>query len=160
MSNHPRGSCVFMCVLLCIGVLLAKGFSHLWKYSLTDKWMIFSFGEREKKKKKLQTRQINGSCAFSSLFIPSISNHLHSPQFWILSFSWHLNSSPGLEMITCWDGFRNPHINKQPTPQLISVSLVPTPTHTCASTQRELFQKEIGSTLSAYLACVQCAANW
>lgn len=165
MNNHPRGSCVFMCVLLCIGVLIAMGFSQSTALLINEYSSV-----SQNPLQKLQTRQppnpptkieeplqvtLSCICSFLSIY------------FWSPSFSPTLNGIICLAskqsrfgMITCWEGFCNPHINKHPTPQLISVSLASTPTHTCANTQRELFQKEIGSTLSAYLACVQCAANW
>lgn len=129
MSNHPRGSCVFMCVFLCIGVLLAMGFSHLWKYSLTDKWMIFSLRKPPQKTsnkakdtikippptKIEEPLQVTLSC-ICSFFNPSISDHPHSLQLWMLSFAWHLNSSPGLEWL---------HVGKaSATPTLTSIQLL------------------------------------
>lgn len=52
MNNHPRGSCVFMCVLLCIGVLIAMGFSQSTALLINEYSSV-----SQNPLQKLQTRQ-------------------------------------------------------------------------------------------------------
>lgn len=142
MSNHPRGSCVFMCVSLCIGVLLAMGFSHLWKYSLTNKWMIFSL--RNPPSKNFKQGKKHNKIPPPPPTHQRTHTKIEEPlqvKLWMLSFAWHLNSSPGLEWLHVGKASATPTLTSTQLLNLFLSALLLLQ-HTHAQTHKESFSRK------------------